>query len=549
MPVRKYGIYLVYPPNIDLKSEGLGRYLAEFLRAAQEREDIVFVIACPSWLQSKLTAFFLEFGIHSDKFSIISPKRQPWALTAYEFIFSLKKKSPRKRFFRRAFEKIVALLSSGVPRFSLWIAGARSAKSLLILVLIAFVSSPILLAVFFGQIFRALLQRVNLLITSSLFVTFSVTQISEFLDSLSNMLRLDSLLTHLYPLMTESEALIMADIINASDDVMAWYSPTAFWPQFNKIKAPRYMCVPDVVLSDFPVGFATSGNARMLKQFVQIENTIRGCDCFVTYSQSIKWNTLVAQYQIDPRSVHVIPHGANKLDEQILTSTEVRDSSLNFLFCRSLLQSALEKSVNPIALTNTKKKTSGFKYIFYASQVRPNKNILSLVKSYEYLLRRKYISHKLILTGHPGEISSIIEFITEKNLQYDVLFLHGLSTRELAACYKLADLAVNPSFSEGGCPFTFTEALSVGTPVVMGRISVTEEVILDENLRELMLFDPYDWEDMSDRIEWALNNLEYLLEMQLPHYNELSKRTWEKVVDEHIALLDRITQKNHPSLR
>ncbi|MFD2884495.1 glycosyltransferase [Pseudomonas lini] len=72
------------------------------------------------------------------------------------------------------------------------------------------------------------------------------------------------------------------------------------------------------------------------------------------------------------------------------------------------------------------------------------------------------------------------KFISEHGLQNDVLCLYGLSIQELAACYKLADLAVNPSLSEGGCPFTFTEALSVGTPVVMARIAVTEEILVDE---------------------------------------------------------------------
>jgi glycosyltransferase involved in cell wall biosynthesis len=123
-----------------------------------------------------------------------------------------------------------------------------------------------------------------------------------------------------------------------------------------------------------------------------------------------------------------------------------------------------------------------------------------------------------------------------------VLCLHGLTARELAACYRLAELAVNPSLSEGGCPFTLTEALSVGTPVVMGRIAVTEEVITDPALQDVMLFDPYDWKDMAARIEWALQNREALLTRQLKFYAKLSQRTWRHVVDEHIAILDRISE-------
>jgi glycosyltransferase involved in cell wall biosynthesis len=181
------------------------------------------------------------------------------------------------------------------------------------------------------------------------------------------------------------------------------------------------------------------------------------------------------------------------------------------------------------------------RFIFYASQLRPNKNIISLLRAYDHLLKRRFIGHKLFLTGNPRELDEIVEFIADNNLQNDVLCLHGLSEQELAACYHLADLAVNPSLSEGGCPFTFTEALSVGTPVVMARIPVTEEVIIDRALRELMCFDPYNWKDMANKIEWALQNRELLLSRQLPVYEKLAQRTWRNVVDEYVAILDQIS--------
>ena len=113
----------------------------------------------------------------------------------------------------------------------------------------------------------------------------------------------------------------------------------------------------------------------------------------------------------------------------------------------------------------------------------------------------------------------------------------------MAACYRLADLAANPSLSEGGCPFTLTEALSVGTPVVMARIAVTREVVTDAELQGLMLFDPYDWEDMAARMEWALQNRDELLGRQLKLYDRLAQRSWRNVVHEYIAILNRISSE------
>jgi hypothetical protein len=185
------------------------------------------------------------------------------------------------------------------------------------------------------------------------------------------------------------------------------------------------------------------------------------------------------------------------------------------------------------------------RFLFYASQFRPNKNVLSLLRAYEYLLRKRHIGHKLILTGNPSTFPEVNRFIKKHYLENDVLCLHGLTTAELAACYQLADLAINPSLSEGGCPFTFTEALSVDTPVVMARIPVTMEVLNDPSLDEVMFFDPYSWKDMADRIEWAIHHRNELLTIQKPIYETLAQRNWGNVVDEYIKILDVISLPNN----
>ena len=119
-----------------------------------------------------------------------------------------------------------------------------------------------------------------------------------------------------------------------------------------------------------------------------------------------------------------------------------------------------------------------------------------------------------------------------------MLFLVRLSEEELAACYRQAELAVNPTLSEGACPFTFTEALSVDTPVVMSRIPVTEEVIAEKQLQAAMLFDPYDWRDMARVIRRGVEHRDDLLAMQQAAYATLAERTWQNVSRETIHALD-----------
>jgi glycosyltransferase involved in cell wall biosynthesis len=347
----------------------------------------------------------------------------------------------------------------------------------------------------------------------------------------------DGYVLRLYQQMGHAESKRMLQLINDLGHVRAWYSPTAFWPAFNEIRAPRLMCVPDVVLTSFPVGFSSLGGDRTLATYEAVEAAIRSSENFVTYSEAVKWNTLVDRFAVRAADVAVIYHAPNDLSRWVSVSGFTDNEATSRHHCETLLTRCLQRSSGDYSRHFD---NASVKYIFYASQFRPNKNLASLLRAYEYLLRKKFITHKLVLTGSP-EILSVGQSTLDKSIQNDVLFLHGLDTQELAACYKLADLAINPSLSEGGCPFTFTEALSVDTPVVMARIPVTEEVLTDAKLQDATFFDPYDWMDIAHRIEWALHHRDDLLALQRRTYTELSQRKWIDVVNEHVDVLDRIS--------
>lgn len=539
--MKKYGIYIAYPPTVDLRLEGLGRHLAEFLKASEARGDLRFVIACPSWMHANLAELFESRGIRLDSFEFLSPDRQPLVLTLYETYLKFKSRPRWPGLFKSLGMLAVKLFFGTQAWMERQIVSARNPAvpltlALLALPLIAAVALPCGLLWLLLQPLRAAARG----IAGRLRKQINLRALIERTKSILLQPKGDTGAVRWYRLMMEAEVGLLHKMINARKDIGAWYSPTAFWPHFHGIEAPRLMCVPDVVLADFPVGFAPIGGERTLGSFREVERAIHDGEFFVTYSEEIKWGTLVDRYHVDPRMVDVVPHGANRLDELVIVSGFPDNEAATDTLCRNLFRSALAKAVN---FSNPGiYGGKDVRFLFYASQFRPNKNIISLLRAYEYLLKRRHIGHKLVLTGNPTT-PEVERFIREHNLANDVLCLPGLSAQELAACYHLADLAVNPSLSEGGCPFTFCEALSVGTPVVMARIAVTEEIITDAGLQSLMLFDPYDWMDMAGRIEWALHNLPLLKARQTPFYEQLAQRTWRQVVDEHVAILDRISSE------
>lgn len=333
----------------------------------------------------------------------------------------------------------------------------------------------------------------------------------------------------------------MLEKIKNSTDVRAWYVPSAFWPQVSEIPAPVLICLPDIVLQEFPAGFAETGNST-LTAYRDIKRTIDGNKYFVTYSGHIKQSILCEQFGVPSEDVRVISHAPNELGSSVhlVNTPNPREASLHF--ARNVFRSALKKGLHAEYLAGW--DNPDVKYIFYASQFRPSKNIENMLRAYEFLKSEKLFSHKIILTGNPAHMPEIRDFIENNKLSYDVLCLVGLSEQELAACYKLADLAICPSFSEGGMPFTFTEAVSVGTPCIMSDIAVTREVIVDPELRNATLFDPYDWQAMAKKILWGLENRDFLYELERRFYDDvLIKRTWADVVDEHFAFMDEIALK------
>lgn len=539
MPVKVYGIYLAYAPTIDLQYQGLGRYLAYFLKAASKRSDVRFVVACPSWTKESLLKLCESEGLAAGTFDIISLPEKPLLLRAYERYLQYKRRPFRPSVFARSRAALLAKCMQHRLSIERRFATSRSALGLLpwliYIVALGILLSPILLV----MVALKAVSRLFLALRNRLVGLSGVARNLLRLQILTTRPKDEALVLRLYRFMEQHETDVLTAKINRLTQVEAWYSPTAFWPSFNGIKAPHVMCVPDVVLKDFPVGFSHVGGDRFLESFKMVEKAIEGSNRFITYSNDIKWSTLVDQYGINPDCIDVVPHAVNDLRALVEITGFPDSETTGRRYAELLFGAALRKATN-IEYVGSFANHS-VKFLFYPSQFRPSKNVLSLLRAYQHLLKERYIGHKLILTGNPKDMPEIDEFIGNHNLANDVLCLHGLTVPELAACYRLADLAINPSLSEGGCPFTFSEALSVGTPVVMARIAVTEEVITDPELQAMMLFDPYIWQDMADRIEWAIQNRDRLRSAQMDAFKSISLRTWNDVVADHIKILDRIS--------
>ncbi len=332
-----------------------------------------------------------------------------------------------------------------------------------------------------------------------------------------------------YSEVKEREFKRLVKLINRRKDIKVWYIPAACWPEISKIKAKKIIAIPDVVFVEFP--FLFSGVINEFN-YQKIKSTLRIDAQFICFSEHVKKHHLTKLIEPPREKVTIVRHGYTDLSFHLKQVKEnPTDAALQIMDSFQKTQLHNHPYLKGFYLPS-------MRFIFYSSQVRPHKNFLNLVKAYEVLLRKRFVNIKLVITGNPAHQTELNNYIHSRRLQYDILSLYDVADEVLAALNHLAICAVNPTLFEGGFPFTFSEAYSVGTPSVMSRIPVVLEESEDESLNSIMLFDPYSVDDMVNKIEWGVKNRDDLYQLQRGLYEKFAVRNWDIVAKEYVDLFE-----------
>lgn len=502
----KIGIFLGYAPGTVLGKEGLGRYLGNLIKNIQGTGNKV-IIACPQWLCRTLSDLFGDFHIETDSVEMIVEKRIPIVWKIYTHL-TKKTKQRESKHFKEYLVWGIDLLINGVLSIT-------SMVGILLLGIFCLLIGLLVLPFFLlGTIlYGCLLLCRGIKNRGSRKIGSIARQIADIYEQLGK----TGLHIYMqwYNYFLEKVHTRLVRRINRENAADVWYSPAIFWPAFNKIKAPRVVNVPDLVTEEFAIKWGH--HKETLYSTELCEKTIDGADRFVVYSDFVKENVVVKKFGKAKERVTVIPHGINDLskyvtiDSNVICKKELVDT-FTASYCRTVIKS-LGVHVQNVNEYISKFDFSDVKYIFFPTQARPHKNLLNLVKAFEYLLRKRYISVKLFLTCNFDTLPEVKAYIFRHRLQYDIISFYDVNISGLAALYHEASLVVNPTLYEGGFPFTFGEGMSVGCPSVMSRIpqvcEMTDRFGLDE-----FLFDPYNIKDIAEKIEYGLSHRELLIERE-----------------------------------
>jgi glycosyltransferase involved in cell wall biosynthesis len=352
----------------------------------------------------------------------------------------------------------------------------------------------------------------------------------------------------MYKRLIDHEYVVLARRLSRNKDVSVWFVPHPAWAQSGRIAAPLVVSVPDIVYADFPSVFAPEVFEPAMRRIRQLVGRAK---MVISYSEYVRERHVVKYLGAPPERTTVIRHAAMPVSRHL--SQIVKQWGGNSrMAARSLIQDFLDSRDNPLICPPSREYRRRFPfdeipYLFVSSQVRAHKNYLNLFRAFEHLLRRKYLNLKLVMTGCLHDDAGLRQYVISNGLELDILSIPNMPNDVHAAFYHLAALTVTPPLFEGGLPFPFTESLSVGTPIVMSSIPVTREAI-PPDLAEVMLFDPYDVDDIASRIAWAVQHRDELIAMQMPLYEGLCRRSWSDVAQEYLSVFRRAAGVAAPAL-
>jgi glycosyltransferase involved in cell wall biosynthesis len=533
-----------------LKGEGILTVVAELIKAATLRPDTHVVVAMAKWTEDSFKNLLRDHRISLDHVDFVtSRQRLPLLVRLRWFLYMRPKRPRRPSLFTRIKKAILAI--PGVPFLwgKLWAAVRASLRkalatdsflvagpyALLVLALLLSFGPPLLLL---WGIQKLLLQN---FLAHKLWTGLHIVYRHGVTNKIQAMrTRWFQWLSWAHTAVVEDEFRLLARAAHARTDVPVWYVLHPGNVQAREIGRPIVVAVPDFVYADFPTVFADYIKPEVIER---IGDLVGHAHAMVTYSDYVRQAHVVRHLGRELEATYVIPHAAMDLRPHLtgaIKQYDGRSRPAALALARDFVRSEFRAPSWTHNLPASYLRSFPFDevdFLFVSSQIRPHKNYLNLFRAFEIVLRRKHLNLKLFFTGRMNDetptTAILRDFVGRAHLELDIISIPGMPPEVHAAFYHLAKLTVVPTLFEGGFPFPFTESLSVDTPALMSSIPVTRETV-PPDLARVTLFDPYDVNDIADRIAWGVCHRQELLTMQKPFYAMLRRRTWDRVLEEYL---------------
>lgn len=188
--------------------------------------------------------------------------------------------------------------------------------------------------------------------------------------------------------------------------------------------------------------------AKRIFARIMISSALKKSQVIITVSEFTK-QEILRNFRVNPDKIKVIHNGIN--DKYVNASEKQYENSHVIL----------------------KKYNITSPYILYVGNIKPHKNIETLLNAFTVLKTEHNIPHTLVIVGHCD---------TSNKIKHPgVIQINDCSDQDLICLYKSADLYSILSIYEG-FGFTPLEAMNFGVPTVVSDIECHREILKDATL-------------------------------------------------------------------
>lgn len=178
-------------------------------------------------------------------------------------------------------------------------------------------------------------------------------------------------------------------------------------------------------------------------------------------------------------------------------------------------------------------------YLLYVGTIEPRKNLLTLIRAYDDLVRTTEHKPQLVLAGGRGWLcDEVFELVERLKLGDQVRFTGYVDDADLPALYSAAQAFLYPSLYEGfGLPPL--EAMACGAPVVASNASSLPEVVGEAGLTH----DPNDAQALTRAVASLLDDASRRDHFIRAGFKQASRFSWDRAARETQSLYDEVIAK------
>jgi glycosyltransferase involved in cell wall biosynthesis len=205
---------------------------------------------------------------------------------------------------------------------------------------------------------------------------------------------------------------------------------------------------------------------------------------------------------------------------------------------------APRQTFRPLAVSETlatrERLGIGSDFILSVGTIEPRKNLLTLARAFDRILRTTSLRPQLVIAGGKGWLmDDFYSFIKVSGIGDRVRLIGYTSDDDLRALYSSCRVCVYPSLYEGfGLPPL--EAMACGAPLITSRIPAIAETVGNAAL----LVDPLNVEELADTIVRVWNDQAERDRLSQIGIARATQFTWERTAKLTLEVYRRVNSGN-----